>query len=302
VLSLGAQCLMLGGPGIARMLGAKPSKDAHLLKLARQAAEAVGVPPPDEVYEVDKKEPNAFAASGVLSSQPTAIAVTTGLRSILSDDELSAVLAHEMGHLAHRDVARNMHVAIATAGFGGVFEAGRLLLRSSSSSSSSSSRRSKKDKKDSDGSVAAVGMGLMAGGLALQGVAHFLRLAASRDAELHADRAAAEAFGAESLVTALRKINGHAACTPADMRHSTMGRVMAHAMISDGYTTPTTRAASSALSSKSASWPWHKRVGSTLGAALRTHPTLDTRIAALEEAVESGLVPARMQGKRGGWW
>ena len=46
------------------------------------------------------------------------VAVTDGLTSILTDDELRAVLAHEMGHVRHDDVQRNMHVAIAAIGLG----------------------------------------------------------------------------------------------------------------------------------------------------------------------------------------
>lgn len=292
-LNLLAQCLWLGGPGVAKMLGAKESTDTHLLELARRAADAVGVKKPDKVYELDKKEPNAFAASGVLPSQPTAVAVTTGLRAILSEDELSAVLAHEMGHLAHHDVARNMHVAIASAGLGGIFEAGRILVKSSSRGREERKRSSSKSKDDDSGGAATVGLGLMAGGLVLQGVAHSLRLAASRHAELQADQAAAAAFGADSLVSALQKINQHAASQPADLRGSSRGRVMAHAMISDGPSV-----AKQQQRQQQESWP--ARVGRQLGGALRTHPTLDTRIAALEQAVESGVVPAKVRGVS--WW
>merc|ERR1719201_2337769 len=110
------------------------------------------------------------------------VAVTSGLRSILTNDELKAVLAHEMGHLKHRDVARNMHVAIASAGLGGIYEAGRLLLRASTHKERSRKKSKSKDD-DDNGSSTGVAVALMAGGVALQGVAHVLRLAASRDAE-----------------------------------------------------------------------------------------------------------------------
>merc|ERR1719409_591460 len=159
------------------------------------------------------------------------VAVTSGLRSILTTDELKAVLAHEMGHLRHRDVARNMHVAIASAGLGGIYSAGRVLL----DSSSRRRRSSRSKKKDDDGdSSAALGLALVGVGLTSQALAHGLQLAASRNSELEADRAAAEAFGAATLISALRKISSEAAVRPSDLRSSRTAKLMAHAMISDG--------------------------------------------------------------------
>jgi len=276
VLMVGAQLLTVGGVGVARSLGGVPTTDPLLLGLASGAADAVGVPPPTHVFVIPRKEPNAFAASGVLRRQATTVGVTQGLLDILSNTELSAVLAHEMGHLRNRDVPRNMHVAVVSAGLGGVYEAGRILLRSSDTKKKSSSK-----KDEDDGSTAAVGLGLMAGGLAMQGVAHMLRLAASREAELRADHAAAEAFGANTLISALKKINNRAAECPADLRTSTTGRLMAHAMISDG---PTTAPALT----KTAKPSLLRR----MSRAVRTHPPLDERVAALEQAVTSGSVPA----------
>merc|ERR1719284_455419 len=103
VAVLGSQLLVVGGAGIAKSMGGKPA-DSRLTNLAHEAAVAVGVPPPQHVYEIAKQEPNAFAASGMFSGDTT-VAVTTGLRSVLSTNELKAVLAHEMAHLRHRDVA-----------------------------------------------------------------------------------------------------------------------------------------------------------------------------------------------------
>ena len=108
------QVLMLGGPGVAKSLGGAPTEDRRLKELAAEAAAAVGVPEP-QVFEIKSSEPNAFAASG-FGTRDTTVAVTTGLREILTEAELGSVLAHEMGHLRHRDVARNMHVAAAAAG------------------------------------------------------------------------------------------------------------------------------------------------------------------------------------------
>merc|ERR1719421_232889 len=137
-----SQLAVTGGSGIAKSMGGAATQDARLQQIATDAAAAVGVPAPN-VYEIKSREPNAFATSSLLARDPT-VAVTTGLREVLNDEELCAVLAHEMGHLRHRDVLRNMHVATAAAGLGGIYEVGRMLLDVGSSSSSSSSKRRKK--------------------------------------------------------------------------------------------------------------------------------------------------------------
>ena len=53
------------------------------------------------VAVVDSPAPNAFATGGLRSGQT--VAVTTGLLDTLDDDELDAVLAHELAHVRNRD-------------------------------------------------------------------------------------------------------------------------------------------------------------------------------------------------------
>merc|ERR1719421_169715 len=100
------------------------------------------------MYEVVSKEPNAFAASGFRGRDAT-VAITTGLREILSADELRAVLAHEMGHLRHRDVMRNVHIAAAAAGLGGIYQLGKSIMEEEERAERERKRRgTKRDKKD----------------------------------------------------------------------------------------------------------------------------------------------------------
>lgn len=259
--------------GVAERMDGYPA-DEKLVKYAREAARAVGVPPPDAVIELDRQEPNAFAASNLFAASPT-VAVTRGLREKLSPTELKAVLAHEMGHLRNRDVVRNMHIALATAGMAGVYEAGQILLDARERSGDSDSDG------DGEGSLATIGLALVAAGLATQGLANLARLCASRDAEFKADRAAAAAFGADAMISALRKINNLAARQPADLRESAEGRALAFAMISDG---------ESREVPEGEGW-WRKATGA-ITRSMRTHPPLDERVAALEQAVEAGIVPA----------
>jgi heat shock protein HtpX len=73
---------------------------------------AAGVPKP-RVYVVEDPAPNAFATGR--DHQHAAIAVTSGLLSKMSRDELEGVVAHEMAHIRNLDI-RVMTVAVATAG------------------------------------------------------------------------------------------------------------------------------------------------------------------------------------------
>lgn len=269
-----------GGPGVAKSMGGKPA-NRWLTRLANEAAEAVGVPAPAHVFEIPAKEPNAFAAAGWRGRAST-VAVTTGLRDLLTADELSAVLAHEMGHLQHKDVESNMHVAVAIAGMSGIHEAGRLLLRLSKSE-----RKSSKKNKDDSSGAAGLGVALMGLGLGSQAVAHGLRLAASRGAEFAADHAAATAFGADNMISALKKIEGGSRTRPADLRATYSGRRMAFAMI-NGESSGAPGAENTSPGAKRSIW-------SKIGRAFRTHPPMDERITALETAVKDGSVPAQKE-------
>lgn len=84
-----------GGQGLAEELGGTRSSD-YVVRAAHEAATAVGVSPPSQVYTIPSAEANAFAAGGFLGSAPV-VGVTQGLLDRLDQRELKAVLAHEMG-------------------------------------------------------------------------------------------------------------------------------------------------------------------------------------------------------------
>ena len=122
-------------------------------------------------------------------------------------------------------------------------------------------------------------MALMTAGLGTQAMAHLLRLFASRSAELRADEAAAKAFGAQTLINALQKIHREGA-RYSDLRSNALGRQFAFAMISDG-----SLASSAPAHSAPAAWMHRVRNGFDKGAGLlRTHPTLEERVSALNKA------------------
>ena len=75
-------------------------EDPGLYGLVAHQAELAGLPMPN-VYEIDSDSPNAFATGR--SPKKATVAVTTGIRRVLTREELGAVLAHEMAHVGNRD-------------------------------------------------------------------------------------------------------------------------------------------------------------------------------------------------------
>jgi heat shock protein HtpX len=74
--------------------------DPELYQLVAEQASLAGLPMP-KVYEIQTDSPNAFATGR--NPQHATVAVTTGIRRILTREELGAVLAHEMAHVGNRD-------------------------------------------------------------------------------------------------------------------------------------------------------------------------------------------------------
>jgi len=72
----------------------------ELYGLVRQLAANAEIPMP-KVFIMDNPQPNAFATGR--NPEHGAVAVTTGLLERLNRDELAGVLAHELGHIKHRD-------------------------------------------------------------------------------------------------------------------------------------------------------------------------------------------------------
>ena len=73
----------------------------RLHNLVASLAARAGLPMP-RVAIIDAAAPNAFATGR--DPAHAVVAVTTGLLEILDEDELGAVLAHELGHVRNRDI------------------------------------------------------------------------------------------------------------------------------------------------------------------------------------------------------
>jgi heat shock protein HtpX len=141
---------------------------------------------------------NAFATGR--SPDRAVVCVTTGILQTLDAEELEAVLAHELSHVAHRDV-----LVMTVASSAGI--AAGLLMRFTQFGGM---RRSS----NNNGALPAVLVAILVS-LVVYAVSFLLLRLLSRHRELCADRSGAYlTMKPAALATALQKISGQAAAIP----------------------------------------------------------------------------------------
>jgi heat shock protein HtpX len=162
----------------------------HLVAdLARRA----GLPMP-KVYIIDSPNPNAFATGR--DPEHAAVAATSGLFSVLSRDEVAAVMAHELGHVRNRDTLIMTMVATIAGAISMIANFGMFFGH---------------DGEGRPNPVAAI-LAVIVAPIA----AMIVQMAISRTREFGADRAGAEICGnPTALASALAKIAGSARQLPS---------------------------------------------------------------------------------------
>ena len=78
-----------------------PGSDPALEGMVRELAGRAGIPVP-RIYLIDEDAPNAFATGR--NPDNAVVAVTRGIRAMLTDRELRGVIAHELAHIRNRDI------------------------------------------------------------------------------------------------------------------------------------------------------------------------------------------------------
>jgi heat shock protein HtpX len=99
---------------VLKIYKAKPvSKEHKLYQIVKELANRINMPIP-KVYIIEAHSPNAFATGR--NPKNAAVAATQSLLDMLSDEEVKAVMAHELYHIKHRDtLIQTIAVGIASA-------------------------------------------------------------------------------------------------------------------------------------------------------------------------------------------
>ena len=157
--------------------------------------------------------PNAFATGR--NSKNAVICVTTGLMRRLDDRELEGVLAHEMSHVAHKDV-----VVMTIASFVGIL-AGLLVRFAFYGELFGGGGRGRGGNNNNGGGLPILLIVLLVG-IVTYAISFLLIRLLSRYRELAADRAGALLTGQPSkLASALTKVSGAMAAIPTkDLREA----------------------------------------------------------------------------------
>jgi heat shock protein HtpX len=171
---------------------------------------AIADMPKPKVAIADSDIPNAFATGR--SQNAAVVCATTGIMRRLDERELEGVLAHELSHVAHRDVT-----VMTIASFVGVL-AGFLTRMALWSGMMGGGRR---NNNDNGGGAPAVAVVLLVS-IVVYALSFLLIRTLSRYRELAADRAGAYLTGQPSaLASALTKISGEMGRIPArDLRQA----------------------------------------------------------------------------------
>jgi heat shock protein HtpX len=212
----------------------------RLYAIVRELADLQHMPMP-KIYVSEMLQPNAFATGR--NPNHASVAVTKGILQILDERELRGVLAHELSHVANRDILINSVAA-------GIGMSITLLARFAFFFGGSEERSS------SFGPFAFLIAWILA-----PIAAAIIQLAVSRSREYQADESGALlSHDPEALANALRKLEASSRQIPAP---ATVSPAQAHLFIVNPF-----RA---------------RGAGASLANLFSTHPPTQARIARLEE-------------------
>ncbi|MFQ5563264.1 MAG: zinc metalloprotease HtpX [Parvularculaceae bacterium] len=198
---------------VLRMYRAEAVDENHASGAVRRYADIVralavqaGLPKP-KVYVIASDQPNAFATGR--NPENAAVAATTGLLRMLSDEEIVGVMAHELAHVKNRDTL-TMTVTATIAGAITMLANFALFFGG--------------NRNNGGGIIGALAIMILA-----PMAAALVQMAISRTREYEADRVGAEICGRPDwLASALDKISRGAARIPNAYaeRHPETGQLM----------------------------------------------------------------------------
>ena len=165
----------------------KRKDDPVLWDTVQQLSQRAEIPMP-KLYISPATAPNAFATGR--NPHHSAVCITEGLRRILNQNEISGVIAHELGHVKNRDILISTVVAMI---------AGAITYLTHIAFFMGGGRR---DSREGGNPLVLILLMVLAPFAAM-----LIQLAISRSREYQADRAGAELSGSpRSLANALKKL------------------------------------------------------------------------------------------------
>jgi heat shock protein HtpX len=229
--------------------GAKPVSEAEapeLYRIVGRVAQLAELPTP-KLYVIDQPAPNAFATGR--DPQHAVVAVTRGILEVVNERELTAVLAHELGHVRNRDTFVMAVVASV---------AGAISYLAQMAQWSMWFGGGDRDNRDS-GQLGMIGM--LLGIILLPIAAMLVQLAVSRSREYGADdQSAALTHDPISLASALRKLADYSKKVPLPVNPAVAPLFIVQPLLPGG-----------------------------LSGLFSTHPPIEERIARLEKMAGSYL-------------
>ncbi len=179
-----------------------PEVYRRIAPIVRGLAQRMGIPMP-KLYVIPDQSPNAFATGR--NPKHASVAVTAGILQLMNDNEIEGVVAHELGHVLHRDILISSVAATLAAAI--TFLARMAFFFGGTS-------------RDDDNRGSALGGIFM---LILAPIAAMLiQMAISRSREYDADAASAKYVGSPyPLVAALTKLETWSKRIPMDASPST---------------------------------------------------------------------------------
>lgn len=181
---------------MTRAVPIAPDEAPDLYAMTERLADRAGVPMP-RLYLVPDPQPNAFATGR--NPEHGVVAVNQGLLDLLSPREVEGVIAHEIGHIKHRDT---LTMAVVAALSGAVMTLVNVAQWSAIFGGSD---------EDGPSPVALLAMSLVAPIAAM-----LVQFSISRAREYEADATAADIAGSpDGLIGALEKLGRATALVPS---------------------------------------------------------------------------------------
>ncbi len=174
---------------------------ARVYPIVAGLAQRMGIPMP-KLWLIEDPSPNAFATGR--NPQHASVAFTQGILQTMSDDEIEGVVAHELGHVLHRDILISSVAATIAAAI--TFLARMAFFFGGS-----------RDEEEEGGWLGSLLMMILAPIAAL-----LIQMAISRSRELDADAASAKYTGSPyKLISALQKLEVYSKRIPMNATPST---------------------------------------------------------------------------------